>query len=136
MHVSSRNMFPTTRNLQIRVHVSHSRHYCGDWLTFGCFVPMIADHNLVKKSFGLQMVCAWHKIWTLSGRLLLMRNVQLMKIYIYIYIMCVLHMNNKCSLFHFNASSNMTIIGNYLTECEQNSSFKTHLFIWKSFQIS
>jgi hypothetical protein len=20
--------------------------------TFGCFVPMIADHNLVKKSFG------------------------------------------------------------------------------------
>jgi hypothetical protein len=21
-------------------------------LTFGCFVPMIADHNLVKKSFG------------------------------------------------------------------------------------
>ena len=52
MHVSSRNMFPTTRNLQIRVHVYRPRHYCGDWLTFGCFVPMIADHNLVKKSFG------------------------------------------------------------------------------------
>jgi hypothetical protein len=29
MHVSSQNMLPTTRNLQIR---------------FGCFVPMIADH--------------------------------------------------------------------------------------------
>jgi hypothetical protein len=29
-------MFPTTRNLQ----------------TFGCSVPMIADHNIVKKSFG------------------------------------------------------------------------------------
>jgi hypothetical protein len=29
-------------------------------------------------------ICAWHKIWTLSGRLSLMRNVQLMKnIYIY-----------------------------------------------------
>jgi hypothetical protein len=41
MHVSSRNMFPTTRNLQIRVHVYRPRHYCGDWLTFGCFVPMI-----------------------------------------------------------------------------------------------
>ena len=52
MHVSSRNMFPTTRNLQIRVHVYRPRHYCGDLLTFGCFVPMIADHNLVKKSFG------------------------------------------------------------------------------------
>ena len=45
-------MFPTTRNLQIRVHVYRPQHYCGDWLTFGCFVPMIADHNLVKKSFG------------------------------------------------------------------------------------
>ena len=52
MHVSSRNMFLTTRNLQIRVHVYRPRHYCGDWLTFNCFVPMIADHNLVKKSFG------------------------------------------------------------------------------------
>ena len=27
MHVSSRNMFPTTRNLQIRVHVYRPRHY-------------------------------------------------------------------------------------------------------------
>jgi hypothetical protein len=52
MHVSSRNMFTTTRNLQIHVHVYRTRHYCGDWLTFGCFVQMIADHNLVKKSFG------------------------------------------------------------------------------------
>ena len=51
-HVSSRNMFPRTRNLQIRVHVYPPRHCCGDWLTFGCFVPMIADHDLVKKSFG------------------------------------------------------------------------------------
>ena len=51
MHVSSRNLFPTTRNLQICVHVYRPRHYCGDWLTFGCFVPMIADHNLMKKSF-------------------------------------------------------------------------------------
>jgi hypothetical protein len=41
MHVSSRNMFPTTRNLQIRVHFYRPRHCCGDGLTFGCFVPMI-----------------------------------------------------------------------------------------------
>ena len=52
MHISSRNMFPTTRNVQIRVHVYHPRHCCGGWLTFGCFVPMIADHDLVKKGFG------------------------------------------------------------------------------------
>ena len=52
MHVWSLNMFPTNRNLQIRVHVYRPRHYCGDWLTFGCFVPMIADHNLGKKCFG------------------------------------------------------------------------------------
>jgi hypothetical protein len=31
MHVSSRNMFPTT---------------------FRCFVPMIADHDLMNKGFG------------------------------------------------------------------------------------
>jgi hypothetical protein len=30
LHVSSRNMFPTTRNLQIRVHVYQPRHCCGD----------------------------------------------------------------------------------------------------------
>jgi hypothetical protein len=34
------------------VHVYRPHHCCGDWLTFGCFVPMIADHNIVKKSFG------------------------------------------------------------------------------------
>ena len=49
MHVSSRNMFPTTRNLQIRVHVYRPCHYCGDWLTFGCFVPMIANYDLMTK---------------------------------------------------------------------------------------
>jgi hypothetical protein len=49
MHVSSRNMFPTIRNLQIRVHVYHPRHCCEDWLNLGCFVPKIADHDLVTK---------------------------------------------------------------------------------------
>ena len=37
MHISSRNMFPTTRNLQIRVHVYRPRHCFGDWLTFVFF---------------------------------------------------------------------------------------------------
>ena len=49
MHVSSRNMFPTIRNLQIRLHVYRPHHCCGDWLTFGCLVPVIADHDLVTK---------------------------------------------------------------------------------------
>jgi hypothetical protein len=61
MHVSSQNMFPTTRNLQIRVHVFRPRHYCGDKFTFGCFVPIIADHYLVKKSFG-PMISVQEKI--------------------------------------------------------------------------
>jgi hypothetical protein len=55
MHVSSRNMFPTTRNLQICVHVFRPRHYCGDWLTFGCVVGNIfrletCMNSLVKVS--------------------------------------------------------------------------------------
>jgi len=49
MHVSSQNMFRTIRNLQIHVHVYRPRHSCVDWLTFGCFVPMISDHDLVTK---------------------------------------------------------------------------------------
>ena len=63
MHVSSRNMFPTTRNLQIRVHVYRPRHYCGEWFTFGCFVPMFADHNLMKKSLDrwLLIMTSWRK---------------------------------------------------------------------------
>jgi hypothetical protein len=34
------------------IYIGSLGHYCGDRLTFGCFVPMIADHNLLKKSFG------------------------------------------------------------------------------------
>jgi hypothetical protein len=40
MHVSSRNMFTTTRNLQIRMHICRPSHCCGDWLTFGCWVSV------------------------------------------------------------------------------------------------
>jgi hypothetical protein len=41
----------------------------------------------------IQRICTWPKIWTLSGRLSLMRNVQLMKTK-NIYIPCVPHKNN------------------------------------------
>ena len=47
MHDSSRNMFTTTRNLQIRVHVYRPRHCCGDWLIFGCFVCFIGTHTFL-----------------------------------------------------------------------------------------
>ena len=50
---------------------------------------------ILFSSTVMQMMCAWPKILTLSGKLSLMRNVQLMeKIYIYIYIPCVPHKNN------------------------------------------
>ena len=49
MHVSRGNIFSAMRNLQIRVHIYRPRHWCGDWLTFGCFVPMIAVHDLLAK---------------------------------------------------------------------------------------
>jgi hypothetical protein len=49
-------MFPTTRNLQIRVHVYRPRHYCGDYLTFGCFVPMIADLELIIENKYIRII--------------------------------------------------------------------------------
>ena len=48
MHVSRRNMFPTTRNLQIHVHVNIFLAIVVET----DIVPMIAGHDLVKKSFG------------------------------------------------------------------------------------
>ena len=47
----------------------------------------------------VQMIYLWYKIWTLSGRLSLMRNVQLMKKYIYIYIYSVCN-NCKKKMVH------------------------------------
>jgi hypothetical protein len=65
------------------VHVYRPHHCCGDWLTFGCFVPMIVDHDLMKKSFGPMIanhgcwgkhahipdndywgICLFHVVWT------------------------------------------------------------------------
>ena len=43
---------------------------------------------ILFSSTVMQMKCAWHKIWTLSGRLSLMRNIQLM---IFFYIFRVYH---------------------------------------------
>ena len=94
MHVSSRNMFPTTRNLLIRVRVYRPRHCCGDWLTFGCFVPMIADHDEKINNHGCWGkhahipdneywgICLFHVVWTIFwGAIILMwytRNIFLL----------------------------------------------------------
>jgi hypothetical protein len=55
-----------------------------------CFRKLFWQHNIKSKSQNIwqqiilfsstvmQMICAWHNIWTLSGRLSLIRNVQLM----------------------------------------------------------
>ena len=60
------------------------------WTKINCITLTIrskADFKIILfSSTVMQMICAWLKIWTLSGRLSLMRNVQLMNIYIYIYI--------------------------------------------------
>jgi len=53
----------------------------------------IWQQKILFSSTVMPMICAWHKIWTLSGRLSLMRNVQLMKKIIYIF-SCVPHKNN------------------------------------------
>jgi hypothetical protein len=44
-------------------------------LTFGCFVPMIADHNLVKKSFGL-MIADHDPVFEIRLSNLLARKLQ------------------------------------------------------------
>ena len=82
MHVSSRNVFPTTRNLQIRVHVYRLRHCCGDFRLFcsddcrswpreeklnnhGCFVSMHTFLTMIiKEPVCLQLfLCCTHGIY-------------------------------------------------------------------------
>ena len=76
MHVSSWNMFSTIRNLQIHVHVYYPRHCCGDWLTFGCVVPMwprdekINNHGCWGRHAHIPDndywgICLFHVVWTI-----------------------------------------------------------------------
>jgi hypothetical protein len=54
MHVSSRNMFPRTRNLQIRVHVYRPRHYLFRWF------PIITSWRKVLFRW-LPIMTSWRK---------------------------------------------------------------------------
>jgi hypothetical protein len=67
MHVSSRNMLPTIRNLQIRVHVYRPRHCCGDpassHMTFyvsPSWACVLFRNN--KQVVGRESVNAWKKV--------------------------------------------------------------------------
>jgi hypothetical protein len=61
----------------------------------------------------MQRICAWPKIWTLSGRLSLMRNVQLMKKK---YIPYVPHKNN-CKKNWFTRHETDRFLNNHCQEC-------------------
>jgi hypothetical protein len=70
---------------------------------------------ILFSSTVMQMICAWDKIWTLSGRLSLMRNVQLMKKK-NIYIPCVPHKNN-CKKNWFRRHETDRFLNNHYQEC-------------------
>jgi hypothetical protein len=61
------------------------------------------------------MICTWHNIWTLSGRLSLMRNFQLMKKKIYI--PCVPHKNNCNNKNWFTRHETDRFLNNHFQEC-------------------
>ena len=62
----------------------------------------------------MQMICVWHKIWTLSGRLSLMSNVQLMKTK---YIPCIPHKNNCKAKNWFTRHETDRFLNNHCQEC-------------------
>ena len=72
---------------------------------------------ILFSSTVMQMICAWHRIWTLSGRLLLMRIVQLMKIYIYILIFRVYHIRIIAKKNWFTRHETDRFLNNYCQEC-------------------
>ena len=76
MHVSSWSMFPTIRNLQIRVHVYRPRHCCGDFRLFcsdDCRSwpreEKINNHGCWGKHAHIPDteywgICLFHVVWT------------------------------------------------------------------------
>ena len=64
----------------------------------------------------MQRICALPKIWTLTGRLSLMRNVQLKKKYKK-YIPCVPHKNNCNNKNWFTRHETDRFLNNHCQEC-------------------
>jgi hypothetical protein len=87
MHVSSRNMFATTRNLQICVHVYRPRHYARDtrfelfredyrscemfswWTKIYIYIPYVPHKNNCKNKIGS------HNMKQTDSSIIIVRNV-------------------------------------------------------------
>ena len=84
---------------------------------------------ILFSSTVMQMVCVWHKIWTLSGRLSFMRNVQLME---NIYIFRVYHIRiiAKKKLVHTNETDRF--LNNHCQECVRAYLMIVYLFFTRS----
>ena len=80
---------------------------------FMCKSQNIWQHMILLCTTVMQMICAWPKIWTLSERLSLMRNVQLMKKK---YISCVPHKNNWGKNW-FTRHETDRFLNNHCQEC-------------------
>ena len=80
MHVPSWNMFPTIKNLQIRLHVYRPRHCCGDLINFQLFSSddcrswphdeKINTHGCWGKHAHIPDndywgICLFHVVWTI-----------------------------------------------------------------------
>ena len=72
---------------------------------------------IMFSSTVMQMIWAWHKIWTLSGRLSLMRNVHLMKKYIHVYIFRVYHIRIIAKKNWFTRHETDRFLNNHCQEC-------------------
>jgi hypothetical protein len=70
---------------------------------------------ILFSSTVMQMICAWHKIWTLLGRLSLMCNVQLMKKKIYIF--RVYHIRIIAKKNWFTQHETDRFLNNHCQEC-------------------
>jgi hypothetical protein len=65
-----------------------SFHY---WADFKSKSQNIWQQIILFSSTVMQIICGWHKIWALSGSLSIMRNVQLMKTNINIFVCTTSH---------------------------------------------
>ena len=70
---------------------------------------------ILFSSTVMQMICAWHKIWTLSGRLSLICNVQLMNTIINIF--CVYHIRIIANKNWFTWHETDRFLNNHCQEC-------------------
>jgi hypothetical protein len=109
MHVSSRNMFPATRNLQIRLHVYRPRHCvvetdCFDDCRSWPREEKINNHGCWGKHAHIPDndycgICLFHVVWTIFFAIILMwytRNIFLFQFSFFINLTNVPVKQNPC----------------------------------------